>query len=951
MSIADERERARMRIVEFYGTLIESAASFRSEADQDAAMATYLAQLPYHPQAGLRIAGNLLHQHCRLMRDKRWVELATVHYAACPEGAWGLLTSAALYNTHLFEPGALAWLHDHGRDDAYGYCVCMLRLGLAWPERAAELRACVEREFARAPAEALRAVDAVARWSPGILDQAMIALVLSRFDEASEHAWSLAVLAARRHPGLFDGRALDRLCATAPERAALPLKVIWELREGPSGEERAGELMQRYIACVERAPNEGINTAHYQFQGERVELITPQFVATLCALMVHNPYPAYTMLRRVCKACPHLITAEVIAAALAAIPHATNYAFGFFCEAIKIGEEMTRSCTLALFECLQQEPINRAHVREEQIDALQVTFERSDLKSTLDELLADPPHFGSRRARVLMALMFRSRQRARRRVLLEALRFAATFIVTIRDPVTDERERVDPVWQALAFIIDHGPADSISSEAPSAFLESSYQLHCLLASEQTPSNFFTRVVLSGIGAESFGPGLEFLDRDAELSLLHARVRAIAKRFAIEVKLPALEAYLGRQEADRRECEALERISAAASADKRERMRKRLETLRRNLALREAHPHAGDQDGQDPAGDGDAAEAARLLAHERKALRKHAATQLAAEAVRIMVGSLERAKHEFYRAKIVALLGRELPAEDLDQRVLPAFLWLTAVERHPKTRAALVRLIEDRLQRRDHPWLRSCPEAARWAARVRERLPAAELGRWRSPYERSIEYQPGLGAEERAARVAADLAQTRALLERAGGEPLAGATLEHLAGAYEALRARQQQPAEEGAAPIDPELLAEAKTNLQRVRMAESAPLSDFSGKLTFRVESDPIEILYMGEYGFASCLALRGSNSYSAVANAIDIDKTVIWVLDGHGNVIARRLIALTCEGMLTYHVYTNRPGMHLDRLMDVFTAEYAEHCQVPIIHQGRPEPLLSDTWYDDGPV
>lgn len=35
-------------------------------------------------------------------------------------------------------------------------------------------------------------------------------------------------------------------------------------------------------------------------------------------------------------------------------------------------------------------------------------------------------------------------------------------------------------------------------------------------------------------------------------------------------------------------------------------------------------------------------------------------------------------------------------------------------------------------------------------------------------------------------------------------------------------------------------------------------------------------MLFMGEYGFASCLSLRGINAWGAVSNAIDIDEAII---------------------------------------------------------------------------
>jgi hypothetical protein len=153
-----------------------------------------------------------------------------------------------------------------------------------------------------------------------------------------------------------------------------------------------------------------------------------------------------------------------------------------------------------------------------------------------------------------------------------------------------------------------------------------------------------------------------------------------------------------------------------------------------------------------------------------------------------------------------------------------------------------------------------------------------------------------------------------------------------------------------AAPrADPALLAEVAMNLERVRIAGQTPDSDFAGRLTLSVESDPFGMLFMGEYGFASCLSLRGINAWSAVSNAIDIDKAIVWASEPDGNVVGRRLLALVPAGVLTFRTCTNRHGLALDDLFDRFVQEHAAHCGVPLAHGATSGPLLSDRWYDDG--
>jgi hypothetical protein len=82
------------------------------------------------------------------------------------------------------------------------------------------------------------------------------------------------------------------------------------------------------------------------------------------------------------------------------------------------------------------------------------------------------------------------------------------------------------------------------------------------------------------------------------------------------------------------------------------------------------------------------------------------------------------------------------------------------------------------------------------------------------------------------------------------------------------------------------------------------------------------------------------------------VDKAVIWAKEGNGNVVGRRLIALTEGGILSYRTYANRHGLSLDAMFESFLRAYAEHCGTRVIHGGRgPGPLLSDRWYDDGSI
>ena len=112
------------------------------------------------------------------------------------------------------------------------------------------------------------------------------------------------------------------------------------------------------------------------------------------------------------------------------------------------------------------------------------------------------------------------------------------------------------------------------------------------------------------------------------------------------------------------------------------------------------------------------------------------------------------------------------------------------------------------------------------------------------------------------------------------------------------------PRESPRGPADREgaaIVEEIANNLERIRIAtQQEDESDYEGKIPLEVETDPFDMLFMGEYGFASCLSLRGSNAWSAVSNAIDIDKAIVWARDPAGNIVGRRLIALTPDGLVS---------------------------------------------------
>ncbi len=124
--------------------------------------------------------------------------------------------------------------------------------------------------------------------------------------------------------------------------------------------------------------------------------------------------------------------------------------------------------------------------------------------------------------------------------------------------------------------------------------------------------------------------------------------------------------------------------------------------------------------------------------------------------------------------------------------------------------------------------------------------------------------------------------------------------------------------------------------------------------VTIQIEQDPEEVLRMGTYA-QSCLALGAFNSYSAVANLIDVNKQVINMRDADGRLLARRLVAMSEEGELVFFsIYTSGKESVFRPLFDHFARALSQRTGISIYNQDSAhgytiKKILSQSWYDDG--
>lgn len=128
----------------------------------------------------------------------------------------------------------------------------------------------------------------------------------------------------------------------------------------------------------------------------------------------------------------------------------------------------------------------------------------------------------------------------------------------------------------------------------------------------------------------------------------------------------------------------------------------------------------------------------------------------------------------------------------------------------------------------------------------------------------------------------------------------------------------------------------------------------FGQIITLELCADPLEILQMGNY-FQTCLSLGEINSFSTVANAVDLNKRVLYARDAHGRVIGRQLLALNENGELVgFRVYRSMDHKDSEILCGYFNQyvmDFAAACGLKLGDGGEVPRLCAADWYDDGIV
>jgi len=122
-------------------------------------------------------------------------------------------------------------------------------------------------------------------------------------------------------------------------------------------------------------------------------------------------------------------------------------------------------------------------------------------------------------------------------------------------------------------------------------------------------------------------------------------------------------------------------------------------------------------------------------------------------------------------------------------------------------------------------------------------------------------------------------------------------------------------------------------------------------RLRLALEEDPIEVLAMGAH-FDTCLSPGAFNFFSALVNAVDINKRVLYARTSRGAVAGRCLLALTGNGgLLAFHPYAHDTGAGFDDMVRAFARDLAARMHTVIVPSGEVPTLLASRWYDDGPI
>ena len=116
-------------------------------------------------------------------------------------------------------------------------------------------------------------------------------------------------------------------------------------------------------------------------------------------------------------------------------------------------------------------------------------------------------------------------------------------------------------------------------------------------------------------------------------------------------------------------------------------------------------------------------------------------------------------------------------------------------------------------------------------------------------------------------------------------------------------------------------------------------------------ETEPWEVLKMGA-PFKTCLSPWDFNYFSTIANAVDINKHVLYGRNTKGMIVARCLITLSDGGeLLAFHPYAHEKDIGFKNVVAEYLERLARRMNTVVVEEGAVSNLISPDWYDDGSI
>jgi len=149
--------------------------------------------------------------------------------------------------------------------------------------------------------------------------------------------------------------------------------------------------------------------------------------------------------------------------------------------------------------------------------------------------------------------------------------------------------------------------------------------------------------------------------------------------------------------------------------------------------------------------------------------------------------------------------------------------------------------------------------------------------------------------------------------------------------------------------IDENILRDLKVQINAIKSLENAVFNSKIGDVKIYVEQDPFKVLQMGNVVSGSCLGLSKGNTFSTVANAVDVNKQILYA-EMDGEIVGRKLIALNDESKIVqFQTFNNRLDLDIDVLFQNYLIDLSKETNTEISTNGFVPQIVSQRWYNDG--